>query len=118
MAQDPVTGAWAGVEAVVDKDAASALLAIALDAHVLLLLTDTDAVYDPVAWAQGHRVPLPSPIAASELAAMASFEAGSVGPKVQAAVAFARAGGVAGIGALSDASKIVAQRAGTLVVPG
>lgn len=119
VAQDPATGAWHGVEAVIDKDAASALLASTLRASTLLLLTDADAVYDPDAWSQGKRIKLSSPIAASELATM-TFAAGSMGPKVAAAVDFVNrnAGAVAGIGALQDAAAIMAGHAGTLIVSG
>lgn len=104
----------------VDKDAASALLATALQADVLLLLTDSDALYDPVAWERGEQVPLASPVCASQLEGMA-FAAGSMGPKVAAAMAFVSSGDgrrVAGIGALRDAAAIAAGRAGTLIVPG
>ncbi len=119
VTQDPETGLWKGVEAVVDKDAASALLAAQIKADVLLLLTDADAVYDPTAWAAGDtHERLPSPLPASSAESMA-FAPGSMGPKVEAAVGFVRAtGGVAGIGALRDAAAIVEGRAGTLIVPG
>lgn len=102
---------WRGVEAVVDKDLASALLARALGCDALLLLTDVDAVYDDFAG------PAPRPIAAAtpgELRAR-RFAPGSMGPKVEAACRFAAAGGRAAIGCLDDAAALLAGRAGTQV---
>ena len=108
-----------GVAAVVDKDAASALVATALGATTLLLLTDAPCVYDPDRW-PGERVPVPSPLTAADAAALASrLPEGSMGPKLAAAAAFVAASGgrgVAAIGALEDAEKLVGGVAGTLVV--
>ena len=108
------SGAWFGVEAVIDKDHASGLLASALKADAFLMLTDVAAVFTdwgtPAQRALGDVTP-------QELAAL-DFAAGSMGPKVQAACDFVnRTGGMAGIGALADASAILAKRAGTRVVP-
>ena len=100
-----------GVEAVVDKDAASALLAKELDADLLLLLTDVDCVYAD--WPRAKE-PL-ARVTVSELERH-RFAVGSMGPKVAAACAFARSGGMAKIGALDDAHKVLADRAGTTVL--
>ncbi|KRB99603.1 carbamate kinase [Hydrogenophaga sp. Root209] len=107
-------GAYFGVEAVIDKDHASGLLAAELKADAFLMLTDVPAVFTgwgtPAQRALGDVTP-------QELAAL-DFAAGSMGPKVQAACDFViRSGGMAGIGALDDASAILARRAGTRVVP-
>jgi carbamate kinase len=107
-------GAYLGVEAVIDKDHASGLLAAALQADAFLMLTDVPAVFTgwgtPAQRALGDVTP-------QALAAL-DFAAGSMGPKVQAACDFvSRSGGMAGIGALEDASAILARRAGTRVVP-
>lgn len=99
-----------GVEAVVDKDAASALLARELGADALLLLTDVDAVYRD--WPQ-QRDPIRR-ITADQLEAL-SLAPGSMGPKAAAACAFARSGGVAAIGALQDAAAVLGGTAGTQV---
>lgn len=112
VAQRP-DGTWIGVEAVIDKDHASGLLAAELKADAFLMLTDVPAVYTgwgtPAQRALGDVTP-------QELAGM-DFAAGSMGPKVQAARDFVnRAGGMAGIGALDDASAILARQAGTRVV--
>ena len=106
-------GAFVGVEAVIDKDLASGLLAAELNADAFLMLTDVTAVFTdwgtPAQRALGDVTP-------QALAAM-NFAAGSMGPKVQAACNFAlRTGGMAGIGALDDAAEILAHRAGTRVL--
>ena len=99
-----------GVEAVVDKDAASALLARQLNADALLLLTDVDRVYAdwPAMKAPFGRVDV------SELERR-RFPAGSMGPKVAAACAFARFGGTAMIGALDHAKAVLEGRSGTII---
>src|SRR5436190_11757262 len=102
----------AGVECVIDKDLASELLARDLDADLLVMLTDADAVC--VDWGKPtqKQIRRASPTA---LAAM-SFAAGSMGPKVDAACRFATATGkTAAIGALADLSRIIAGEAGTTV---
>jgi carbamate kinase len=105
-------GTSVGVEAVVDKDRASALLARELGADALLLLTDVDGVYE--GWGTPAARRLPS-IDASRAAALALDE-GSMGPKVEAALDFADAGGWAAIGALTDAAAVLRGDAGTRVV--
>jgi carbamate kinase len=106
-------GSLAGVEAVIDKDAASALLARDLGAGALLLLTDVAAVM------RGFGTPDEAPIDAitpAEARAL-NLAAGSMGPKMTAAATFAEAGGMAGIGRLEDAAEILAGRAGTRIAP-
>ena len=101
-----------GVDAVVDKDLASALLARELGADVLLLLTDQPGVYDRFG-APGAAV-----LARVTPAALRSraLDPGSMGPKAEAAARFAEtAGNWAGIGALGDAVALVDGRAGTVV---
>lgn len=105
-------GGFIGIEAVIDKDHASALLATELRADALVMLTDVDAVYTD--WGEARQRPI-SRATPAELKAMA-FAAGSMGPKVAAACAFAeQTGGRAGIGALDDALAILSGRAGTTV---
>ena len=108
-------GVLVGVEAVIDKDHAGALLASSLGAGVYLMLTDATAVWQEWGTPDARAIRRASPEALEKL----SFAAGSMGPKVQAACDFVReTGGKAGIGALEDAVAIVEGRAGTLVVPG
>jgi carbamate kinase len=105
-------GTLAGVEAVIDKDWTSALLARELQADVLLSLTDVDAVYRD--WGTADE----RPIRCAEPAALRAFDfaPGSMAPKVAAVCAFAeRANGFAGIGWLGEASAILQRQEGTIV---
>lgn len=107
-------GTYVGVEAVIDKDHASGLLAAELKADAFLMLTDVSAVFTD--WGTPAQRAL-GDVSPQALAAL-DFAAGSMGPKVQAACDFVnRTGGLAGIGALEDASAILARQAGTRVVP-
>jgi carbamate kinase len=108
-------GALHGVEAVVDKDLASALLAESVGADRLLLLTDVPAVQ------RAFGTPDASPITRATPAQLRrqSFAAGSMGPKVDAACRFVeRTGRSATIGALQEAGAALTGSAGTQVVPG
>jgi carbamate kinase len=99
-----------GVEAVIDKDLASATLAHELEADALIMLTDVDGVYQH--WGRADQV-LIRQASAHDLG-QHSFEAGSMGPKVLAARQFVLAGGrFAGIGNLEHALAIVQGSAGT-----
>jgi carbamate kinase len=104
-------GALRGVEAVIDKDRTAALLALALGADALLLLTDVAAVYAD--WPQREQpVRDATP---GELRRM-TLDPGSMGPKVEAACRFAEGSGrPARIGALDDARRVLEGRAGTTV---
>jgi carbamate kinase len=100
-----------GVEAVIDKDRASCLLALELRADWLLMLTDVDGVYLDWETSRAKRVRRIAPAALRQHA----FAPGSMAPKVEAACEFAEAGGVAGIGRLQDAGAILAGETGTIV---
>jgi carbamate kinase len=101
-----------GVEAVIDKDLASALLAIDLKADALVIATDVDAVYADWGTPQQHALRHATP---AELESM-DFAAGSMGPKVKAASMFAeRAGGIAAIGSIHDTQALLRGEAGTTV---
>lgn len=105
-------GSLIGVEAVVDKDLASGLLASRLGADMLLLLTDVDAVYSDfgTSVACALRCVNPKDLLPSR------FPAGSMGPKVATAVAFVtKPGRTAAIGRLADAMAIVRGERGTIV---
>lgn len=108
-------GLLAGVEAVVDKDRAGALLAEAVGADAFLMLTDVPAVLD--GWPGPDARPIA--VAGAETLAGRSFDAGSMGPKVEAACTFVRrTGGIAAIGALEAAAAVLRGEAGTRVVAG
>jgi carbamate kinase len=101
-----------GVEAVIDKDLASALLAVDLKAEALLIVTDVDAVYADWGTPQQRAIRRATP----EVLVGTEFAAGSMGPKVRAACSFARqTGGLAAIGSISDAAALLRGEAGTLV---
>jgi carbamate kinase len=105
-------GKLIGIEAVVDKDHASASLAIELSADALLLLTDVDGVYSH--WGTPSQKRLQR-IDALDIGRH-DFAAGSIGPKVEAASRFVHASGKLGaIGSLEDAVMILQGRAGTRV---
>jgi carbamate kinase len=100
-------GRHRGVEAVIDKDLASSLLAIDLGADALVLATDVDAVYDD---------DLPIARATPDGLRTRQYPAGSMGPKVDAACRFVeRTGGTAAIGSLDEIEEILDGRAGTQV---
>ncbi len=108
-------GELAGIEAVIDKDRASALLAERLGADMLLLLTDVDAVYKDFGQPSAKAI---ASVSVSALGAE-SFAAGSMAPKVEAAAAFVTMPGkTAAIGRLEDALAIVAGDAGTAINAG
>jgi carbamate kinase len=102
-----------GVEAVIDKDLAAEMLARDVGADIFVMATDADGVC--INWQRPDQKTLgwvtPEELERHE------FAAGSMGPKVEAAIRFVRAtGGRAAIGRLEDVSAIVAGEAGTNVV--
>ncbi len=102
-----------GVEAVIDKDRASSLVARDLEADVFVMATDVDGVY--LDWGTPDERRLDR-VTSAELRAR-SFPAGSMGPKVEAAAEFATATGKrAAIGSLAEIEGLVAGTAGTTVV--
>jgi carbamate kinase len=103
-----------GVEAVIDKDRATALLARDIGADLYIMATDVDGVY--LDWGKPTRRRV-AEITADELA-QHDFAAGSMGPKVEAAIDFVRQTGKrAAIGSLADIERIVAGTAGTNIIP-
>jgi carbamate kinase len=114
---DPTRERWLiGVEAVIDKDLASALLAQELNADLLVIATDTDGVY--INYKQRDQKRLGRTKLTELKSYLDQFPAGSMGPKVQAAIKFVEATGKrAAIGTLADIEKIVAGDAGTIVEP-
>jgi carbamate kinase len=108
----PGTRTLVGVEAVIDKDRASAVLARDLHADMLIIATDTDAVYLDWGTPGQRAIATAHP---KELAAF-DFPAGSMGPKVDAAAQFATStGNTAVIGALTDLPALLAADTGTRI---
>ena len=105
-------GALRGVEAVIDKDLTSALLARELEAEALLLLTDVDAVYRDWGTEEARQIRA-APV--DEMRAL-DLQPGSMAPKVEAACRFAEASGrPAAIGRLGDVARLLRRESGTIV---
>lgn len=107
-------GKLGGIDAVIDKDLASELLARELEADLLICATDVDAVY--LNWDSDDRkaIKRTSPQSIREY----GFASGSMGPKVEAACQFVEmTGKAAAIGALNDLEEIVAGDKGTTIAP-
>jgi carbamate kinase len=101
-----------GVEAVIDKDLASALLAIDLHADALIIATDVEAVYADYGTPRQRAIRRATPRAL----AAAEFAEGSMGPKVRAACSFVeQTGGIAAIGAIADVEALLKKETGTVV---
>ncbi len=111
---DPNKHRWlTGIEAVIDKDLASELLAREVEADLFVIATDVKGVY--LDWGKPEQRLLGT-VTPDELRAH-PFPAGSMGPKVQAAIQFVeRTGQRAAIGSLEDIEQIVAGTAGTNVI--
>ncbi len=106
------SGRLAGVEAVVDKDYVAGLVAAAIGADLLVLLTDVPAVM------RDFGAPSQRPLGTVTVAELTelTFPDGSMGPKVAAACRFVReTGGHAAIGSLSEATDVISGMAGTQV---
>ena len=107
-------GQLTGVEAVVDKDLATAVIANHLDADLFIIATDVNATCVNFQKEGERKIAKANPAALEALSA--EFAAGSMGPKVQAVINFVKATGKdAAIGSLSDIEDIVAGKAGTRV---
>jgi carbamate kinase len=101
-----------GVEAVIDKDLASALLAIELDADALVIVTDVDAVYSGWGTPEQRAIRRATP----EALGRSEFAEGSMGPKVKAACTFVeRTGRTAAIGSIRETPALLRGEAGTTV---
>jgi carbamate kinase len=114
-ALDPATGLVRGVEAVVDKDRTSAVLALDISADRLIIATDVPAVQAD--WGTDHARAIAT--AHPDDLDQITFPEGSMGPKIAAAALFARSGkGDAVIGSLADLGDMLDGLAGTLVSTG
>jgi carbamate kinase len=101
-----------GIEAVIDKDLCSSLLAEQLEADLLVIATDVNAAFVDYGKPTQKAIAEAHPDELERL----GFAAGSMGPKVQAACEFARhTGKVAVIGSLADIEAIVQGTAGTRI---
>ena len=106
------TEGFRGVEAVIDKDLTAARLAVELNAEHLMILTDADAVYQEWGTPQAKALRDVTP---AQLRPFAAPD-GAMGPKAEAVITFVeQTGNVAWIGALRDATEIMAGRKGTRI---
>ncbi|ELC0660985.1 carbamate kinase [Vibrio fluvialis] len=112
VAHNEATKNLQGVEAVIDKDRCSSLLACELQADLFIIATDVPAVY--LHWGQSSQQAI-TKITPQELNKY-NFAAGSMGPKVEAAKDFVMATGKrAVIGSLEQIEEMLAENAGTQI---
>ena len=113
---DPALG-WEGVDAVVDKDRTAAVLAGALDAEILVILTDIDAVYRDFGTPSAVPIRRMTVGEAEQMLAAGALGEGSMRPKVEAAIGFVRGGGRrAVIAELGSGPAALRGEAGTTIV--
>jgi carbamate kinase len=113
--RDAILG-WEGLDAVVDKDLSAAVLARDIGAQLLIILTDVDAVYADYGTPRQRRLARLTADEAAALDAAGTFGEGRMGPKVRAAIDFARrTGGRAIITELSRGRDAVRGEAGTTI---
>ncbi len=114
--QDPILG-YEGLDAVVDKDRVSSILATQLDAEVLMILTNVDAVFEGWGTPKARPIRRMSVEQAESMIAGGSLDAGGMKPKVEAAAAFVRRGGARAIIArLSDGPAALRGETGTTIM--
>jgi carbamate kinase len=114
--QDPILG-LEGLDAVVDKDRVSAILASQLDAEVLMILTNVDAVFEGWGTPKARPIRRMSIDQAESMIAAGSFDAGGMKPKVESAASFVRRGGTRAIIArLSEGPAALRGETGTTIL--
>ncbi|MFQ5649128.1 MAG: carbamate kinase [bacterium] len=109
-------GRWEGADAVIDKDLASAILACEIEAEELFILTSVDQVV--LNFKKDDEIPLDqlTLLQAKRYLAEGQFPAGSMGPKIQAAIDFIEAGGKAvTISSIEKMQDAIAGRTGTRI---
>jgi carbamate kinase len=112
--KDAKSGRYVGVEAVIDKDLAAALLARLLGVDLLMILSDVDGVFLDYGKPKQRLVDTVSVREARKYLGTGQFPAGSMGPKVEAAVRFIESGGKrAAIGSLERVEAVLGGEAGT-----
>ena len=109
-------GRLEGVEAVVDKDLATALLAVAIEADLLVLVTGVPGVYTNFLSDDACLLEHIHPDELEALASVGHFPPGSMGPKVEAAIHYVRATGKrAVICQPGDLVQAIAGKLGTII---
>jgi carbamate kinase len=110
-------GRPSGVEGVVDKDLTAVVLALAVGADSLVLLTDVDGVYRDFSGPRPEKIEHLTARTARALISGGAVGHGSMGPKLEAAARFADQGGTAVIAALDQVAGALAGEAGTTIAP-
>ena len=114
--QDPLLG-LEGLDAVVDKDRVSAILASQLEAEVLMILTNVDAVFEGWGTPQARPIRRMTVEQAEQMIAGGSLDAGGMKPKIEAAAGFVSRGGMRAIIArLSDGPAALRGETGTTIM--
>ena len=109
-------GGFVGVDAVIDKDLASSLIATILEVDRFVILTDVSNIFRDFGKKTEEGLHRISHEKLGELLANGSFPSGSMEPKVMAVLDFVRkTGKKAVIGSLDDAGRVIAEEAGTVV---
>ncbi len=110
-------GRLEGMDAVIDKDRASAVLGLDIGAHTLLILTETDGVYVNFRKKDQRKLDRLTVEEAKELHAQGEFPPGSMGPKIEAAIAFLEGGGKKVIiSSIKDGYLALEGQAGTTII--
>jgi len=105
-----------GVEAVIDKDLASACLATEIQAHILMILTDVPTVFLHFGTPKQDSIRHIDVVAMRKLYDKRLFPVGNIGPKVEAALQFVEAGGEkAIIASIDEAEAALKGKAGTII---
>jgi carbamate kinase len=107
---------YSGMEAVIDKDLTSALIAKGLSADMLIMLTDVEAVYKGFRTRSPLAITKATPVEMMALMAEGQFPPGTMGPKVKAACGFADEGGKALITDADHLHSALEGRSGTTIV--
>lgn len=118
------SGAFEGLEAVIDKDHCASLASLQLDADVLLILTDGGGIWDKFGKPDAREMKMASASYLRGINAGAKFP-GSMGPKIEAALSFVeqspKPDAWAALGDMKDAHEIFGNTEGTIIkkeVPG
>ena len=109
-----VHAAYIGIDAVIDKDLASSVLASKINADMLLILTDVDGVYSNFGTMEQKMIPKLSKQEAMDLIKDPRWGAGSIAPKIKAGVEFAE-NGVSIITSPNKAIDAINGKAGTRI---
>ncbi len=111
-------GKFMGVEAVIDKDLASSLLASIIDAHSFMILTDVPFAYTNYGTMDQEKIGRIKIDELQELYKKGFFASGSMGPKIKAAMEFVRKGGKRSIiTSIENSRKASMEQTGTIILP-